>query len=116
MAAIRDLLPAPPTIPLSHQRSARTAETAEGAAKRRKITTHNTNHKSEAPNGRAPKKQKNTTHTPWRTFRHAITVTDYTVHVIRAAVPRTKGAWIAIADLSNVPITGLTRKILKAAR
>jgi len=42
-------------------------------------------------------------------------VTDYTVHVIRATVPRTKGDWVAIADLSNVPITGLTRKILKAA-
>jgi hypothetical protein len=30
-------------------------------------------------------------------------------------VPRTKGTWIPIANLSNVPITGLTRKILKAA-
>ena len=116
MAAMWELPQASPTVPLSHQSAAKTAESAEGAAKRRKITAHGASRGSEAPNGRAPKGRKNTTHTPWRTFRHAITVTDYTVHVIRAAVPRTKGTWIAIADLSNVPITGLTRKILKAAR
>jgi A/G-specific adenine glycosylase len=51
---------------------------------------------------------------PWRTFRHSITVADYTVHVIRAAAPAARGNWIPIAKLSDVPITGLTRKILKA--
>ncbi len=50
---------------------------------------------------------------PWRTFRHAITVTDYTVHV--HAAPAAKGKWIPVADISHFPITGLTRKILKAA-
>ncbi len=60
----------------------------------------------------------------WRTFRHSITVTDYTVHVLRntplrnAPLPDTspaaKGKWIAIDRIPQIPITGLTRKILKA--
>jgi A/G-specific adenine glycosylase len=60
----------------------------------------------------------------WRTFRHSITVTDYTVHVIRktslrnAPLPDTppaaKGKWIATDRIPQIPITGLTRKILKA--
>jgi A/G-specific adenine glycosylase len=49
----------------------------------------------------------------WRTFRHSITVTDYAVHVYRARTA--KGTWIPVADISHFPITGLTRKILKAA-
>jgi A/G-specific adenine glycosylase len=61
---------------------------------------------------------------PWRTFRHSITVTDYTVHVLRDtplrnmslpdAPPAAKGKWIAIDRIPQIPITGLTRKILKA--
>jgi A/G-specific adenine glycosylase len=60
----------------------------------------------------------------WRTFRHSITVTDYTVHVLRNtplrntplpdAPPAAKGKWIAIDRIPQIPITGLTRKILKA--
>jgi adenine-specific DNA glycosylase len=60
----------------------------------------------------------------WRTFRHSITVTDYTVHVVRntslrntplrGAPPAAKGKWIAIDRIPQLPITGLTRKILKA--
>jgi A/G-specific adenine glycosylase len=50
---------------------------------------------------------------PWRTFRHSITTTDYTVHVIRQ--PAGKGKWVPAANLPQMPITGLTRKILKAA-
>ncbi|MGD0415244.1 MAG: A/G-specific adenine glycosylase [Terriglobales bacterium] len=60
----------------------------------------------------------------WRTFRHSITVTDYTVHVLRNASspnmqspdtsPAAKGKWIAIDRIPQIPITGLTRKILKA--
>ena len=66
----------------------------------------------------------------WRTFRHSITVTDYTVHVLRAfetrmrAIPKNgapdrsgparRGKWVAIGEISRLPITGLTRKILKA--
>lgn len=54
---------------------------------------------------------------PWRTFRHSVTITDYTVHVLRdAALPEArKGRWIAVERLSQIPITGLTRKILKAS-
>jgi A/G-specific adenine glycosylase len=60
----------------------------------------------------------------WRTFRHSITVTDYTVHVLRDtalrntpladARPVPKSKWIAIDRIPHIPITGLTRKILKA--
>jgi A/G-specific adenine glycosylase len=66
---------------------------------------------------------------PWRTFRHSITTTDYTVHVLRntslrnnrlplmtlpGASPAAKGKWIAVDRIPMLPITGLTRKILKA--
>jgi len=60
----------------------------------------------------------------WRTFRHSITVTDYTVYVLRNVPLRNellarayfagKGKWIAIDRIPKIPITGLTRKILKA--
>jgi len=55
----------------------------------------------------------------WRTFRHSITNTNYTVHVLRNtplpdASHATKGKWIAIDRIPQIPITGLTRKILKA--
>jgi A/G-specific adenine glycosylase len=60
----------------------------------------------------------------WRTFRHCITITDYTVHVLRntsaASKPSlntllgSKGKWIATDRIPYIPITGLTRKILKA--
>jgi A/G-specific adenine glycosylase len=55
----------------------------------------------------------------WRTFRHSITVTDYTVHVFRysgpnGAAPLARGKWIAIEKIPRLPITGLARKILKA--
>jgi len=60
----------------------------------------------------------------WRTFRHSITITDYTVHVLRNtllrntplpnAPPAAKAKWIAIDRIPQIPITGLTRKILKA--
>jgi A/G-specific adenine glycosylase len=65
----------------------------------------------------------------WRTFRHSITATDYTVHVVRNmplrktslrntplldTPPAAKGKWIAIDRIPQIPITGLTRKILKA--
>jgi A/G-specific adenine glycosylase len=57
--------------------------------------------------------------TPWRTFRHSITTTDYTVHVLRNAPwtevsPNVKSKWIAVDRIPRIPITGLTRKILKA--
>jgi A/G-specific adenine glycosylase len=51
----------------------------------------------------------------WRTFRHSITVTDFTVHVHRGPCYPAKSKWIPVATISHLPITGLTRKILKAA-
>jgi hypothetical protein len=59
--------------------------------------------------------RKNSHDAPWRTFRHSITVTNYIVHVIRGPMPAAQGEWIAIEKIRDVPITGLTRKILKAA-
>ena len=58
----------------------------------------------------------------WRTFRHCITVTDYTVHVLRdydeareqKTFRQTQGEWVASDRLPLMPLTGLTRKILKA--
>lgn len=61
----------------------------------------------------------------WRTFRHSITATDYTVHVMRndtnnggglhnGKLQTARGRWIAIQDLSTLALTGLARKILKA--
>jgi A/G-specific adenine glycosylase len=51
----------------------------------------------------------------WRTFRHSITVTDFTVHVHRGPGSSAEGKWIPVANIPHLPITGLTRKILKAA-
>jgi A/G-specific adenine glycosylase len=59
----------------------------------------------------------------WRTFRHSITVTNYTVHVLRRTATGDavgldfdgKGKWVEIEHIPQLPITGLTRKILKAA-
>ncbi len=52
--------------------------------------------------------------TPWRTFRHSITVTDYTVHVLRRR-GATQGKWIKISEVPKLPLTGLARKILRAS-
>jgi A/G-specific adenine glycosylase len=83
------------------------------AAKRRKITAHGASRGSGTPNGRAPKGRKNG-QDAWQTFHHSITTTDYTVNVIQAQA--TQGKWIPVEKISDVPLTGLTRKILKAAR
>ena len=57
--------------------------------------------------------------THWRTFRHSITVTDYTVHVLhdwshKSNPSSASGKWVAIAKIPHLPLTGLTRKVLKA--
>jgi adenine-specific DNA glycosylase len=63
----------------------------------------------------------------WRTFRHSITTTDYTVHVLRgfptservaetfSTTTGNSGEWIATHRIREIPITGLAQKILKAA-
>jgi A/G-specific adenine glycosylase len=81
----------------------------------------------ELPQISEPKRQK-----LWRTFRHSITSTDYTVHVVHnrldrgrgAAQPKpgsasrpqkaTRGSWIPVDRVPQLALTGLSRKILKA--
>ncbi|MGH9504237.1 MAG: A/G-specific adenine glycosylase [Terriglobales bacterium] len=51
------------------------------------------------------------------TLRHSITVTDYTVRVVRGPVPgQSSGRWVPKAGILKLPLTGLTRKILRRAR
>jgi A/G-specific adenine glycosylase len=86
---------------------------SEPAAKRYKNKAHGVSRGSGPPEDRALKGRKNGHKVPWRTFRHSITVTDYTVNVIQAQA--TQGKLIPVNELSLVPLTGLTRKILKAS-
>jgi A/G-specific adenine glycosylase len=53
----------------------------------------------------------------WLTLRHSITVTDYVVRVIKSP-PRegADGRWVRKSQLTTLPLTGLTRKILRAAK
>ena len=53
---------------------------------------------------------------PWLTLRHSITVTDYAVRVVRSAPPEESvGQWMPKARIPKLPLTGLARKILRAA-
>lgn len=47
--------------------------------------------------------------------KHAITTSDWQVAVFsgRTSEARTKGKWIPLANVSRLPLTGLTRKILR---
>ena len=54
------------------------------------------------------------------TLRHSITSTDYTVRVItaearRPGAPRSPGTWVPLARAARLPLTGLARKVLRAA-
>jgi A/G-specific adenine glycosylase len=54
---------------------------------------------------------------PALTLRHSITTTDYVVRVAHRRVPKPgRGKWVAVSALSAIPLTGLARKILKAAK
>ena len=56
-------------------------------------------------------------HQPYLTLRHSITATDYTVQVLRGTAPEgVAGRRIPVSRLSALPLTGLTRKILRAAK
>ena len=47
-------------------------------------------------------------------LRHAITNTDYQVSVYRAKTPNgLAGRWVKLAEVERLPLTGLTRKILR---
>jgi len=49
------------------------------------------------------------------TLRHSITVTDYTVRIVQGQVPQNvSGIWMRPSRLAKLPLTGLTRKILRA--
>jgi A/G-specific adenine glycosylase len=51
------------------------------------------------------------------TLRHSITVTDYTVHVMRGPVPgMVQGQWMPKSRVRKLPLTGLARKILREAQ
>jgi A/G-specific adenine glycosylase len=53
----------------------------------------------------------------WLTTRHSITTTNYVVRVIRSAVPpENPGSWIRLKRIAELPLTGLTRKILRSAK
>ena len=48
-------------------------------------------------------------------LRHSITVTNYTVNVLRRKVRRTRnGEWTTSTKAQRLPLTGLARKILRA--
>lgn len=66
----------------------------------------------ELPEICAPKREPKT----WMTFRHSITVTDYLVGVAQEPAPSVKGCWVRKSRLPKLPLTGLTRKILRAAK
>jgi A/G-specific adenine glycosylase len=52
---------------------------------------------------------------PWLTLRHSITATDYSVRVFRGVAPEVNGKWIHRSRFAHLPLTGLARKILRAA-
>jgi hypothetical protein len=52
--------------------------------------------------------------TPLLRVRHSITTTDYTVSVYkRPRIAARNGRWVSIRALSRLPLTGLTRKVLR---
>jgi len=46
--------------------------------------------------------------------KHSITITDFTVHVVNGGKSET-ATWVKITRLGTLPLTGLTRKILRRA-
>ena len=56
-------------------------------------------------------------HKPVLTLRHSITVTDYTVRVLTdVTLASATGCWIDQTKVTALPLTGLARKILRAAK
>jgi A/G-specific adenine glycosylase len=55
--------------------------------------------------------------TAWLTLRHSITVTDYVVRVVRNPDPEgLNGRWVRKSRVTTLPLTGLARKVLGAAK
>jgi A/G-specific adenine glycosylase len=64
-----------------------------------------------------PETNANGTTEAWLTLRHSITVTDYTVRVMQSLPPDgVNGRWVKKSQATRLPLTGLTRKILRAAK
>ncbi len=60
---------------------------------------------------------KSVSEAAWLTLRHSITVTDYVVRVVKHEAPEeATGQWVRKGRLTKLPLTGLTRKILHAAK
>jgi A/G-specific adenine glycosylase len=56
------------------------------------------------------------TSVPCMMLRHSITVTDYTVQVVRQPAPQgASGKWVPASRAGTLPLTGLARKILRKA-
>jgi len=54
---------------------------------------------------------------PWLTLRHSITETNFAVQVLRSSAPKTiEGRWVRRGQVAQLPLTGLARKILRAAK
>jgi A/G-specific adenine glycosylase len=54
---------------------------------------------------------------PLFTVRHSVTVTDYLVKVVaQSGLEAVKGQWIKKSRVNKLPITGLTKKILRKAQ
>jgi A/G-specific adenine glycosylase len=50
------------------------------------------------------------------TVRHSITITDYTVTVVAySGAPAAGAKWVRISRLDRLPVTGLTKKVLRKA-
>jgi A/G-specific adenine glycosylase len=49
-------------------------------------------------------------------LKHSITVTNYEIAVFDAAATPRGGSWVALKRVLELPLTGLTRKILRRAR
>jgi A/G-specific adenine glycosylase len=59
----------------------------------------------------------NGTNAAWLTLRHSITVTNYVVRVLRSPAPKgLEGRWVRRSRVATLPLTGLARKILRAAK
>ena len=64
-----------------------------------------------------PETAVNETAEEWLTVRHSITVTDYVVRVLRGTAPEDlNGRWVRKSRVTALPLTGLARKILRAAK
>jgi A/G-specific adenine glycosylase len=64
-----------------------------------------------------PETSANETAEEWLTVRHSITVTDYVVRVLRGTAPKDlNGRWVRKSRVTALPLTGLARKILRAAK